>query len=154
MLPCDMDDNTFILLDFGEAFYGFVYGAAAGSVVRGRLAIHGTSGTIEGNLLNGNPIDAPDGELPHVVGPHRSIQESHVYEDIMQLVDWIREDKPTIVTAEHGPARHRNFRCGGTGRHRPDRHKIYAPHFDFTRPFSNFPVRSPFPSIRVIGRCG
>ena len=82
----------------------FVYGAAAGSVVRGRLAIHGTSGTIEGNLLNGDPIDAPDGELPHVVGSHRSIQESHVYEDIMQMVDWIREDKPTIVTAEH--ARH------------------------------------------------
>ena len=51
MLPCDMDDNTFILLDFGKAFYGFVYGAAAGSVVRGRLAIHGNGGTIEGNLL-------------------------------------------------------------------------------------------------------
>ena len=91
---------------------GFVYGAAAGSVVRGRLAIHGTSGTIEGNLLNGEPIDAPDGELPHVVGPHRSIQESHVYEDIMQMVDWIREDKATIVTAEACPACHRNFRCG------------------------------------------
>jgi predicted dehydrogenase len=42
--------------------------------------------------------------LPHVVGPHRDIPEQHVYEDIMQLVDWIREDKPTIVTAEH--ARH------------------------------------------------
>jgi predicted dehydrogenase len=104
MLPCDMDDNTFILVDFGKSFFGFVYGAAAGSVVRGRLAIHGTAGTIEGNLLNGKPIDAPDGELPHVVGPHRDIQEYHVYEDIMQLVDWIREDKPTIVTAEH--ARH------------------------------------------------
>ena len=104
MLPCDMDDNTFILVDFGKSFFGFVYGAAAGSVVRGRLAIHGTSGTIEGNLLNGKPIDALEGELPHVVGPHREIQEYHVYEDIMQLVDWIREDKPTIVTAEH--ARH------------------------------------------------
>ncbi len=104
MLPCDMDDNTFILVDFGKAFFGFVYGAAAGSVVRGRLAIHGTAGTIEGDLLNGKPIDAPRRELPHVVGPHREIQEAHVYEDIMQLVDWIREDKPTLVTAEH--ARH------------------------------------------------
>ena len=32
------------------------------------------------------------------------MQEAHVFEDVMQLVDWIREDKPTIVTAEH--ARH------------------------------------------------
>ena len=104
MLPCDMDDNTFILLDFGGAFFGFIYGAAAGHGIKGGLAIHGTAGAIEGNTLNGEPIDAPKGDLPHVVGPHRNIQEAHVYEDIMQLVDWIREDKPTIVTAEH--ARH------------------------------------------------
>lgn len=104
MLPCDMDDNTFILLDFGEAFFGFVYGAAAGYQVRGGLAIHGTAGTIEGGSFNGKPIDAPDMALPHVVGQHRNIQEAHVYEDIMQLVDWIREGTPTIVTAEH--ARH------------------------------------------------
>jgi len=32
------------------------------------------------------------------------MQEAHVYEDIMQLVDWIREDKPSPVTAEQ--ARH------------------------------------------------
>ena len=32
------------------------------------------------------------------------MQEAHVFEDIMQLVDWVREDKPTPVTAEH--ARH------------------------------------------------
>lgn len=104
MLPCDMDDNTFILLDFGDAFFGFIYGAAAGHAIKGGLAINGTAGVIEGSTINGNPIDAPKRELPHVVGPHRSIQEAHVFEDIMQLVDWIREDKPSIVTAEH--ARH------------------------------------------------
>lgn len=104
MLPCDMDDNTFILMDFGDAFFGFIYGAAAGHAIKGGLAINGTAGVIEGSTLNGKPIDAPKRELPHVVGPHRNIQEAHVYEDIMQLVDWIREDKPTIVTAEH--ARH------------------------------------------------
>ena len=104
MLLCDMDDNTFILLDFGDAFFGFIYGAAAGHAIKGGLAINGTAGAIEGSTINGKPIDAPKRELPHVIGPHRSIQEAHVYEDIMQLVDWIREDKPTIVTAEH--ARH------------------------------------------------
>ncbi|HLZ10216.1 MAG TPA: gfo/Idh/MocA family oxidoreductase, partial [Chloroflexota bacterium] len=55
----------------------------------------------------------------HVVGPHREIEEAHVYEDVMQLVDWIREDKPSIVTAEH--ARHvvdiieSSFRSAETG---------------------------------------
>jgi predicted dehydrogenase len=32
------------------------------------------------------------------------MQEAHVYEDVMQLVDWVREDRPTPVTAEQ--ARH------------------------------------------------
>ena len=42
--------------------------------------------------------------LPHVVGPHRDIEEQHVYEDVMQLVDWVRDGTPSIATAEH--ARH------------------------------------------------
>ena len=42
--------------------------------------------------------------LPHVVGAHRDIDEQHVFEDVAQLIDWIRDDKATPVTAEH--ARH------------------------------------------------
>ena len=115
MLPCDMDDNTLIALDFGDAFYAFVYGVAAGNLpnMQGTV-IFGTKGIINGDKLNNQLIDYPGREiaekegalavLPHVVGPHRSIQEAHVFEDIMQLVDWVREGKPTIVTAEH--ARH------------------------------------------------
>jgi predicted dehydrogenase len=115
MLPTDMDDNTLIILDFGDSLFAFVYGAAAGGLPgTWGPVFFGTKGSINGDKLNGNPIDYPGREaaekegglsvLPHVVGPHRSIQEAHVFEDIMQLVDWIREDKPTIVTAEH--ARH------------------------------------------------
>ncbi len=115
MLPCDMDDNTLMVLDFGDALFGFVYGVAAGSLPSlGRWGIFGTGGAIIGDQLNGQPIDYPGRELaleggpnavlPHVVGPHRNQEEAHVYEDIMQLVDWIRDDVPTIVTAEH--ARH------------------------------------------------
>ena len=42
--------------------------------------------------------------LPHVVGPHREIPESHVFEDVMQLVDLVREGAPTAANPEH--ARH------------------------------------------------
>ena len=42
--------------------------------------------------------------LEHVVGAHRKVPEAHVFEDIMQLVRWVREGLPSPVTAEH--ARH------------------------------------------------
>jgi predicted dehydrogenase len=42
--------------------------------------------------------------LPHVAGKHADLDESHVFEDIMQLVDWVLDGTPTPVTAEH--ARH------------------------------------------------
>ena len=31
-LPCDMDDNTFMVLDFGDAVFAYVMGAAAGMI--------------------------------------------------------------------------------------------------------------------------
>ncbi len=115
IIQCDMDDNTLMILDFGAALFAFVYGVAAGNLPRkGRVLIFGTGGTINGTTLNDEPIEYPGQELmaahgwaaalPHVVGPHRAMEEAHVYEDVMQLVDWIREDKPTLATAEH--ARH------------------------------------------------
>jgi len=115
MVPCDADDNTLMVLDFGNAMFSFVYGTAAGRVTEGfSPSIFGTKGSIVGRTLNGQPFDYPGRELaqegsdqwllPHVVGPHRPIQEQHVYEDVMQLVDWVREDKPSPCTAEH--ARH------------------------------------------------
>jgi predicted dehydrogenase len=115
MLPVDMDDNTLMILDFGESLYAFVYGVAAGGLPgMGRPLIFGTKGLINGDTLNGQPIDYPGRDiaqtagrtavLPHVVGPHRAMEEAHVYEDVMQLVDWVRDGKPTLATAEH--ARH------------------------------------------------
>lgn len=115
MLPTDMDDNTLMALDFGDNFFAFVYGVAAGSLPHmGRPLIFGTEGVINSDTLNGKPFDYPgrdldekygmNGALPHVVGAHRQMEEAHVYEDVMQLVDWIRDDIPTTSTAEH--ARH------------------------------------------------
>ena len=114
----DADDNTLISIDFGDACFALAYGTAAGRVTEGFMGSYfGTAGTIEGLKLNGEPFDwagrdladahGPSGRqyvLPHVVGAHRGIGEEHVYEDIMQLVDWIRDGTSSVATAEH--ARH------------------------------------------------
>ncbi len=115
MLPTDMDDNTLMVLDFGDSFFAFVYGVAAGGLPNmGRPLIFGTGGVINGTAINGTTIDYDgmeldaeyglNGSLPHVTGAHRTMEEAHVYEDVMQLVDWILDDTPTVATAEH--ARH------------------------------------------------
>jgi predicted dehydrogenase len=112
---CDAHDNTLFVLDFGDTRFAFVYGTMAGTLTPfGQPCFYGTKGEIVGELLNGQPIDYPDREvaaehggnalLPHVVGEHRKLGEAHVYEDIMQLVDWVREGIPSVCTAEH--ARH------------------------------------------------
>ena len=117
----EADDNTVLLLDFGESRFAVVHGTAAGQVSAqfGAGLYFGTRGTIDGVLLNGEPFDYPGKELtegapvtdwdaqmrvlPHVVGPHCGLGESHVFEDFMQLVEAI-EGVPTPVTAEQ--ARH------------------------------------------------
>ncbi|MGI8976535.1 MAG: Gfo/Idh/MocA family protein [Thermomicrobiales bacterium] len=116
-VPTDADDNTGILIDFGGGMFAVAYGAAAGSVNYWFSGTYmGTEGQIVGFDLNGEPLDYPEKRLadeagggvqgaqvtlPHVVGPHRDLEEAHVYEDIMQLVDWVRDDTPSPVTTEH-----------------------------------------------------
>jgi predicted dehydrogenase len=111
VFPSDCDDNTGILLDFGGAVFAFVYGTAAGNVVHhfGSPSIFGTKGAIVGEALNGAPIEYPgrgqdsNSLLPHY-RPEFSTEEFHVFEDILQLVDRVRDGTPTVSTAEH--ARH------------------------------------------------
>jgi predicted dehydrogenase len=118
----EADDNTALLLDFGGSRLAVVHGTAAGGISDqfGAGVYFGTNGTIDGVLLDGEPFDYPgrtetqdapvtDWEaqmrvLPHVTGSHREIPESHVFEDIMQLVEVVTRDATTSVTPEH--ARH------------------------------------------------
>lgn len=113
--PCDCDDNTLMLLDFGNSLYAFVYGTAAGSIVTGlgSPSFFGTRGSIVGDTLNGQPIEYPGQSLVREAGinavlPHYNhrhpTEEFHVFEDLLQLVDWVRDGQPTVATAEH--ARH------------------------------------------------
>jgi predicted dehydrogenase len=121
-IPTEADDNTILVLDFGDSLFAIAYGTAAGThsqlFAAGRY--FGTRGTIDGVRLNGEPFEFPGRELigdgrlddrqahlralPHVAGAHRDIAEPHVFEDIMQLVDRVLDGTPTSVTPEH--ARH------------------------------------------------
>ncbi len=112
--PCDADDNSLFLLDFGGNVFSFVHGTFAGGVSDfGQPSFFGQKGGITGTKFNGAPIDYPglaDGlspidTLPHIWHtPHQGMGEAHVFEDLMQLVDLVNEGKPTLATAEH--ARH------------------------------------------------
>lgn len=136
-IETEAHDNTILLLDFRDGLYAVAYGAAAGEITQqfGAGIYFGTEGTIEGVLLNGEPFDFPGRELtadapvtdweaqmrvlPDVTVAHRHIPESHVFQDVMQLVDWVREGTPSPVTAEH--ARHvieiieNGYRSAATG---------------------------------------
>ena len=124
MYPSDADDNTLMVLDFGGAAFAFVYGTFAGTLTAfGQPSFYGTKGSITGLDHNGQKIEVADAGMhffgPHVVGKHAEMDEAHVFEDIMQLVDLVREGTPTPATAEH--ARHvveiieAAYRAGETG---------------------------------------
>lgn len=104
-IVCDIDDNTMLMLDFGDALFAFVYAAAAGRITTGfQPNIYGTQGSVIGTKLGDDELKLPEDHEPHVVGPHVGMLESHVFEDMMQLVDWVRDGAPSIANAEH--ARH------------------------------------------------
>jgi predicted dehydrogenase len=121
MVPCDADDNTLILIDFGNNVFALAYGVPAGGLTDDdNVNFYGTHGSIVGLNMNGQPFEYaqrplaeqhPDGVwagnqwiLPYATPLHRTIAEHHVFVDIMQLVDWVRTGTPAVGTAEH--ARH------------------------------------------------
>lgn len=104
-IECDMDDTTMLLLDFGDALFAFVYASVAGRLIKFRAVnVYGTEGSIIDGRFGDQELTLPGDHQPHVVGAHAEMAESHVFEDIMQLVDWVRADTPSIANAAH--ARH------------------------------------------------
>ena len=121
-IEAQADDNTMLLLGYDGGAHVVVHGTVAGMLLEdfGAGIYFGTEGEIKGLLLNGEPFDFPGREetlgaptwdwetqmrvLPNVVGPHREIPESAVFEDIMQVAELVRTGRHTPMTAEH--ARH------------------------------------------------
>jgi len=102
---CETDDTILLTLDFGESLFAFVYASVQGSLTDGfQPNIYGTKGSIVGTVFGERDLTQPSDFSLHVTGVHVEMAESHVFEDMMQLVDWVRDGKISIVNAEH--ARH------------------------------------------------
>lgn len=104
-IQCDMDDTTMLLIDFGNSLFAFIYAVVSGHPTEGfQPNIYGTVQAVIGTRLGEVDLKRPDDHQPHVVGEHQMMKESHVFEDMMQLVDWILDGTPSIASPEH--ARH------------------------------------------------
>ena len=101
----EMDDQTILMVDFGDTFYAVVYATVAGGLTSGFFPnIYGTGGAIVALKYRDQDLRV-EGEYPkHVSGPHCKMPESHVFEDMMELVDLVQDGTPPMGTPEH--ARH------------------------------------------------
>jgi predicted dehydrogenase len=131
-IPVEVPDNNVILMEFATGTLGVAVGADCRGSRRipwGGMELFGTTGVLEitdVNMASGYPIAFdvqgghwPDGDdragqsptytaqlsdQPYLHGNHLSMEEPHVYADIMDLVDAIREDRPPRASGEQ--ARH------------------------------------------------
>ncbi len=124
VIPVEMDDNTLMLMDFGNSTFAVATGnnCMSSASIGWKIGFFGTAGTIEMGGQSGIEITSqtaipevlgfasptiratPPRGLPGVVGRHLSIPEPHVYADIMHLVECIVEDRQPVPSGEH--ARH------------------------------------------------
>lgn len=104
-IATEMDDQTILSIDFGNAGYAIIYATVAGSLTQGFFPnYYGTHGAITGTKFGDTDLHHEGDHQPHVTGVHAAMRENHVFEDIMQLVDWIIDDTPTLVSTDQ--ARH------------------------------------------------
>lgn len=119
----EMDDNTQLLLDFGDNVFCMMYSSNAASGPRhpfqmpfvagvdGSVTMNRSSIEVIGRNVEAGPgqeaghrTETPDSRIPWVFGIHKELPERHVYADIMHMVDCVLHDKTPAVSAEH--ARH------------------------------------------------
>jgi predicted dehydrogenase len=112
-----MDDNTHLLLDFGDNVFCLIFGSNSDAGSARPFSVPFISGS-DGGITTGREgveiwgrnvegwkrVEKPGSDMPFVFGPHLNLPERHVYSDIMHLVDCALHDKEPVINAEH--ARH------------------------------------------------
>jgi predicted dehydrogenase len=127
VIPVEIDDNTLLMLDFGQATFAVLGGHSAktGRLIQwGGLGIYGSHGSVEAleiEPLSGHPVrlaingdaELPGWErtgedtytltthMPHVNDRHAAIPEPHVYADIMHCVDCVQTGEQPVASGEH-----------------------------------------------------
>jgi predicted dehydrogenase len=130
VIPVEVDDNNLILMEFACGALGVAAGSNCLGSQRmpwGSLGLYGTAGTLEITEMDnasGYPLacevhggvwqdaagptvrsfTAQLTDQPYLRGKHLSLEEPHVYADIMDLVDAIHEGRAPVATGEQ--ARH------------------------------------------------
>jgi len=116
-IEVDMDDNTHLLLDFGDSVFCLLSASSSysgpghsfsapfisgseGGITAGREGLEIWGQNVEG----GRRIESPGSAMPFVSGAHLKLPERHVFSDIMHMVDCVINDKEPAISAEH--ARH------------------------------------------------
>jgi predicted dehydrogenase len=111
-----MDDNTVMLLDFGEATFAMLHSAfcSGDGEPFSRLHVAGSDGALDlghkmielwgRRISDGHRVEGLPRRLPYASGIHLELEESHIFSDIMHLVDCIMNDKTPVISGEH--ARH------------------------------------------------
>jgi len=112
-------DNNLVTMEFASGTLAVAVGSdCAGSMAMpwGGLGLYGTAGALETTHVDhssGYPLSfkvqgdqqtAVLADQPYLRGQHLTIEEPHVYADIMDLVDAIRDDRAPRATGEQ--ARH------------------------------------------------
>jgi predicted dehydrogenase len=119
VIQVEMDDNTMLLLDFGDSVFAMAGGhnCHGGRLLPwGTMGFYGSAGSMEGpqrQLQINSSVALPDlptneqgtyipnDALPYVNELHRDITESHVYADIMHCADCILEGRAPVASGEH-----------------------------------------------------
>lgn len=98
----EVDDSCAMLIDFGDGVYCTMLSVIAGApFVCLTPDYFGTKGSIVAEKLDGKSLIYEGESLPGITGEHDNMPEKHVFADILQLADCIRENKDSIVSPEH-----------------------------------------------------
>ena len=101
----EIDDSVMLLIDYGGGLISIAVSAVADAPeINFDPCFYGTEGCVIQNKWNGKSLIYDADRLPFVPVSHDHLSELHVFSDLMQLVEWVRNDIPSIATAER--ARH------------------------------------------------
>lgn len=131
-IPVEVEDNNMLVMEFASGTLCVATGSncrGSDRIPWGGMGLYGTEGVLEitdSDLASGYPLrfdvqggawpagSAPAGERyawsavledsPYIKGAHLTIEEPHVYADIMDLAEAIRDDRLPRATSEQ--ARH------------------------------------------------